>query len=290
MPRVVGTLGLLVAACTVTPRTEVVLVIDSDLEVPEQLDQLVLDITSPDGATRSASARLSEGEPPLPRTLTVLPADGALVGYEVVARGLRAETEIVSRRARFDFVERVSAVLTMHLVASCVGRDCGGQTCSEVGCQDVARTDLGAWTGAPPRLGETPTPLDAGVDAPLPVDAGDVDARPEDGGGDPCTAEVCNDTDDDCDGRIDEDFDLRADPSNCGACGRSCVFRNGAGICNAGECTITSCTAPFDDCDDDASNGCETDTSASTSHCGACGNVCRNPERRCCTGTCSREC
>jgi hypothetical protein len=37
------------------------------------------------------------------------------------------------------------------------------------------------------------------------------------------TLESCDNQDNDCDGDIDEDFNLSSDPNNCGACGVSCV-------------------------------------------------------------------
>ncbi|MCB9625160.1 MAG: hypothetical protein H6721_27525 [Sandaracinus sp.] len=284
--------------------------VDTDLDVPATIDRFVIDVTSPSGTTQSATAMLGDGEPVPPRTLGLVPENDVLGPYEVVARGLLGDVEVVARQARFDFVPKATVVLTMHLVQSCVGRDCGGQTCSENGCEAVLRTDFGAWTGTPPRLGEQPPPFDGGVDSG--VDAGAEDTGVADTGADACVAEVCNEADDDCDGRVDEDvtagdevcngidddcdgnvdegFDLTSDLNNCGTCGRQCVFRNGEGICNAGNCTITSCTAPFDDCDRDGSTGCETDTNASASNCGACGNVCRNPNRACCSGTCQRSC
>ncbi len=62
------------------------------------------------------------------------------------------------------------------------------------------------------------------------------------------TAERCNQLDDDCNGRIDETFDLTTDSQNCGACGRAC----GAGTsCRASVCSESRC----DDGLDDDSNG-----------------------------------
>ncbi|MCB9543387.1 MAG: hypothetical protein H6703_13190, partial [Myxococcales bacterium] len=34
--------------------------------------------------------------------------------------------------------------------------------------------------------------------------------------------ELCDAIDNDCDGAIDEDFDLASDPAHCGSCGRQC--------------------------------------------------------------------
>ncbi|MBX3246614.1 MAG: hypothetical protein KF901_05470 [Myxococcales bacterium] len=298
--------------------TEVVVVIDTDLQVPGRLDRLQLEVTGPDGRREEATATLGEGEAPLPRTLTLVHDGGVLGPFEVRARGLRGRAEVLERRARFDFVPGSSRVLTMNLVEACIDRDCRPGTCGEDGCEPIERGELGRWMGAPPRLGEgRPGRRDAGADdggpddggaddggldgGPLPrEDAGGQDAG-RDAGSDAgldagvdagCTLrpEECNGRDDDCDGAIDEDFDLQSDLDHCGACGRRCVFRNGDGLCNAGVCTITSCDEPWDDCDRDASNGCETNTDLSTNHCGTCGNVCRNPARMCCSGTCQRTC
>jgi hypothetical protein len=54
-----------------------------------------------------------------------------------------------------------------------------------------------------------------------------------------CVPEFCNTRDDDCDSLIDEDYDLRSDPVNCGACGVFCPDRpNADPICILGECSI----------------------------------------------------
>ncbi|HUJ59879.1 MAG TPA: MopE-related protein [Kofleriaceae bacterium] len=76
------------------------------------------------------------------------------------------------------------------------------------------------------------------------------------------TFELCNGIDDDCDGAIDEDFNLDADPQNCGACNHIC----GAGLtnggnavwgCSAGSCVIASCDSGYHDNNNDPSDGCE---------------------------------
>ncbi|RLB55392.1 MAG: hypothetical protein DRJ42_06330 [Deltaproteobacteria bacterium] len=142
---------------------------------------------------------------------------------------------------------------------------------------------------------------DGGEDAGPPRVDSAADATPADG----CRAvgeEMCNDNDDDCDGLVDEDFDLQGDPENCGACDAVCVLPDAIPGCAEGECTIADCAIGFVDLDDNPTNGCEYecqstgiercdgvdnncdgaidegfDLTDDPGHCGACGNVCVFP-------------
>jgi hypothetical protein len=68
--------------------------------------------------------------------------------------------------------------------------------------------------------------------------------------------EVCNGLDDDCDGEVDEGFDLSTDPGNCGFCGHACSNANGTNACAAGVC-VPTCVSGSIDCNGDPGDGCE---------------------------------
>jgi len=73
----------------------------------------------------------------------------------------------------------------------------------------------------------------------------------------PTTPEVCDATDNDCDGDVDETFDLQNDPVNCGVCGVVCGYANAQSLCVTGGCQMGPCLAGFRDLDGQSSNGCE---------------------------------
>ena len=81
------------------------------------------------------------------------------------------------------------------------------------------------------------------------ADAGLVCVRDRDAG-----TELCNTLDDDCDGTVDDGFDLATDPANCGACGNGCPGGNGTG-CRAGACYERDCADGVDN-DSDAGADC----------------------------------
>jgi hypothetical protein len=108
-------------------------------------------------------------------------------------------------------------------------------------------------------------------------------------------AELCNGTDDDCDGRADEDFDLQTSLQHCGACNAACASdpANGSFSCAAGMCVL-GCDPRFGNCDSNDDNGCEASL-ATAVNCGACGTACPVAEPFCevsgasasCVSTCS---
>tara|TARA_B100001750_G_scaffold236418_1_gene240275 strand:+ start:77 stop:691 length:615 start_codon:yes stop_codon:yes gene_type:complete len=134
-----------------------------------------------------------------------------------------------------------------------VGNEDGGVASEDGG---VVSEDGGAHDAGTRDAGQDAGPEDLGVDMGcIPVE------------------ETCNGLDDDCDGVADNDFDLNADPMNCGGCGTVCpTVPNGRPECAMGACQV-ECAEGWADCDSDLANGCETSLSLPTS-CGSCGSRC----------------
>lgn len=67
-----------------------------------------------------------------------------------------------------------------------------------------------------------------------------------------------------------------ADPLQCGSCGHACSTAGGTPQCWGGACGI-ACTGAWGDCNTNAADGCETDLSNDTHHCGGCSTDCTSP-------------
>ncbi len=260
---------LALAAGCGDPPTEIVLVVDTGLAVPAELDAVTIDVSGPTRMERKL-ARLGPSGTALPLTLGLTRAEGAALGpLGIVVSGQRAGTEIVRRVVSTEFVEGESRVLRVVLVADCLApRDCGaGNTCSELGC--VPERLAGS---ALPRFGAVPGRFDGGNGM----------------------VERCNGVDDDGDTLIDEGFDLQNETGHCGACGNDCSAKPGVrgARCVAGACVIEGCAADRGDCDDDPANGCEVDTLTDAAHCGSCIGICQplNGAPTCSAGACSIAC
>ena len=86
---------------------------------------------------------------------------------------------------------------------------------------------------------------------------------------------------------------LGLDPDNCGYCGRVCNLPNATATCSGVNCLVASCDPGFENCDGNDANGCETDVTTNSLHCGACNRACvtaGTSSTRCEAGTCFAIC
>ncbi|HEU4758983.1 MAG TPA: MopE-related protein, partial [Dehalococcoidia bacterium] len=87
------------------------------------------------------------------------------------------------------------------------------------------------------------------------------------------TPEVCNTADDNCNGLVDDGFDFRSDPNNCGRCGVGCALPL---RCEDGGCSIPTETICNDNIDNDGDNATDcADSDCVGQSCGT-GCVCKN--------------
>jgi hypothetical protein len=96
-----------------------------------------------------------------------------------------------------------------------------------------------------------------------------------------------------CDGNAGNgcETNVQTNINNCGGCGIGCVNPNGSTSCVGGSCA-PACSPGFGNCDGNANNGCETNVTNTTAHCGACGNACTNAHgtTSCNAGACVPVC
>ncbi len=94
----------------------------------------------------------------------------------------------------------------------------------------------------------------------------DIDRDPNNGCEYACApaddeTEICNYLDDDCDGVVDDGFDLTTDADNCGVCGRACSLLHAESECrpsaDTATCVVTACAPGWYDLDGVDQNGCE---------------------------------
>lgn len=90
-------------------------------------------------------------------------------------------------------------------------------------------------------------------------------------------------------------------PLTCGSCLTMCMLQHATAGCavsmSSAMCSVSACDPPYDDCDGNARNGCETNLDTNVNHCGACtgdGTDCPNtPDHgtsRCAAGSCVIDC
>jgi hypothetical protein len=62
--------------------------------------------------------------------------------------------------------------------------------------------------------------------------------------------------DEDCDGEINEGYDLTSNPNHCGACNNACSLPNAFSRCENSQCVVDTCRTGYNDLDPDEP-GCE---------------------------------
>jgi len=274
---------LLLCACTTDPITELVLVVDTDFEVPDQLDAVEIVV---DGRGLGADVETRRVDPLLPSQLplvtSVVHRGGAFGPVVVEARGLSGGEEVVTRRARLAFAEGRSALVRLDLERRCRNESCGdGRTCVVGRCEsDAVDPDtLPPWPGSPPRLG-----TDSGVfgedagelggDSGAPEDVGPPDAGPPDAGPPDAGAPSGGMCDLDC------DEDERCECSfSCDVCKTKCK--------RGDHCRDIRCTG---DCELKAHDADEIEASCVGERCEVDARNVSNVRVTCVTGTCEVDC
>lgn len=235
--------------------TELVVVVDSNLDVPAEIDSVVIEVVTGDGTVSGATQSLVEPDGPgFPLTLGVSPDDGDLGEITVRAIGRLGGRAVVEQEAAVTPVPGSSRTLYMTLLRGCVGRPCE-ETCGVGGCEAFERDTLEEWDGVAPALPDDAclaSVWDADGDGEGSALCGGVDC--DDTNGDIFAAqnESCDDIDNNCDGRVDENCDcapigaMQECPTDCGSTGmQECVGGEWA------DCVppVEVCNGVDDDCD-----------------------------------------
>lgn len=240
-------LALLVGACG-GDATQLVVVVDSDIAIPGELDQVQLRVTGPAMTTQTVMQGLTSAAE-LPLTVSVVPGEtGALGPVRVVAVGSVGGRDIVEASVTTSLRAGRSLMVRLFLRRSCVDVSCpDSETCDDGVCRPdaVDAASLPPWTGtAPGRDAATPdASTDAGTDS---GDAGPTDAAPTDAGlGDAGTCRGPADCDDGLDCTLDScslDGCIHTpDDSVCTAAAEgTCETTLG---CQYASCTSETCTA-----------------------------------------------
>jgi hypothetical protein len=147
-------LATLVAAAGCAPdRTEVLLVVRSDLAVPQELDEVSVEVSSDAGGAPWSQdyALQPNGPTTLPLSIGLVPESDERRAFRVVVTGLAGGQRRVQRSATLSFAPRETVILYLDLLAACLDRLCpGNRTCLPTGgpCQSD-----GISTAALPRIG-----------------------------------------------------------------------------------------------------------------------------------------
>lgn len=144
-------LAMLAVACAPAP-TRIVVVAESDLQVPAQADgvRFVIDGRAIGSEVQQRDIGVDGTRVAFPLVLPIVHQGGALGPITIEATALRGGEVIVRRAVRTSFVRERSVVLVLALTHACAGIACGAdESCSAGACEtiDVDPSTLPIWTG-----------------------------------------------------------------------------------------------------------------------------------------------
>lgn len=143
--------------------TQIVVVVDGDLAVPEDIDDVLVEASLPGADPQRSSGEVST-ERPFPRTVALTHRGGALGPLRVRAVAVEDEVEVLDQTAVVSFARGRVLELPMFLSRLCRGTRCSeGNTCVQGVCRGTQRGPLDPWTGSPGGIDAGPA-LDGGIE------------------------------------------------------------------------------------------------------------------------------
>jgi hypothetical protein len=153
-------LALLGCGKDATPLTQMVVVVDSDLRVPSELDAIAIEVSGAAALPQADADLTTQG---LPRSLGLVHSGGTLGPFDVIVHGLHGGSVVVTRRASVSFREGVTLELAVPLERACAGANAPScaddQTCKAGACAASAVSNLPAFD----RVAHFPVGGSAGV-------------------------------------------------------------------------------------------------------------------------------
>ncbi|MEY4575527.1 MAG: hypothetical protein RL701_230 [Pseudomonadota bacterium] len=134
------------------PLTQIVVVVDSDLRVPAELDRVAIQIDRTTNSTSRHEIALADVQ--LPLSLGLVHSGGPYGPIDVSAVGISNGKSVAERSAKVYFTHDATLKLELDLTRRCLDKVClPGRTCVDGECQDRTVSDLPPFAGL-----DEPTP------------------------------------------------------------------------------------------------------------------------------------
>ncbi|MEM7609405.1 MAG: hypothetical protein AAF411_29010 [Myxococcota bacterium] len=144
-----GLLSLLLLSCgTDLEATEVVLIVDSDLQPIVEINRIDVSVFDASGQAMGATASLMAGDIALPRTIGIVNEGERLGPFRIEATAFLDGMSVLSRTMTFDFVADRIMQLRLDLTRACLDVECvAPQSCNGRGVCAGTDVELEDFTG-----------------------------------------------------------------------------------------------------------------------------------------------